>query len=54
MRNQLHLMAPGEYAPVVISVRLLPSGKVIEPVLAESGRRQHVELPNHPSPGRAR
>lgn len=51
VRNQLHLMAPGEYGPVTISARLLPSGKVITPTLAEAGRRQRVELPSRPLVG---
>jgi ATP-dependent Lon protease len=51
VRNQLHLMAPGEYGPVTISARLLPSGKVITPTLAEAGRRQRVVLPTRPLVG---
>ena len=51
VRNQLHLMAPGEYGPIKISARLLPSGQEISPVLAKAGRRQHVELPQRPLVG---
>ena len=36
VRNQLHLMAPGEYGPVKIAARMLASGKVVMPVLAEA------------------
>jgi ATP-dependent Lon protease len=38
VRDQLHLMAPGEYYPVKIAARMLASGKVVMPVLAEAGR----------------
>lgn len=51
VRDQLHLMAPGEYYPVQISARLLPSGKVVRPVLAEAGRKQSVALPTEPLVG---
>jgi len=51
VRDQLHLMAPGEYYPVQISARLLPSGKVVRPVLAEAGRKQSVALPTAPLVG---
>lgn len=45
VRDRLHLMAPGEYYPVQISTRLLPSGQVLRAVLAEAGRKQSVVLP---------
>ena len=51
VRNQLHLMAPGEYYPVKIAARLLPSGKEIAPELLEGDRKQRVELPDHPLVG---
>jgi len=51
VRDQLHLMAPGEYYPVQISARLLPSGKVVRPILAEAGRKQSVALPAQPLVG---
>ena len=51
IRNQLHLMAPGEYYPVQLSARMIPSGKVIAPTLLEAGRKQRVELPTHPLVG---
>jgi ATP-dependent Lon protease len=51
IREQLHLMAPGEYYPVKLSARLLASGKQIAPQLAEAGRKQRVELPSQPSVG---
>jgi ATP-dependent Lon protease len=48
IRNQLHLMAPGEYAPVKISARLGKSGKVFFPTLIEGDRKVHVQLPARP------
>lgn len=45
IRNQLHLMAPGEYAPVQISARIINSGKAITPTLIEGDRKVHVKLP---------
>jgi ATP-dependent Lon protease len=51
VRDQLHLMAPGEYYPVKLGARLLPSGKVITPTLIEAGRRQQVTLPTQPLVG---
>lgn len=51
VRNQLHLMAPGEFAPVVISAHMLGSGKVITPTLLEGNRKAHVELPPRPLVG---
>ena len=51
VRNQLHLMAPGEFAPVVISARMLKSGKVLTPSLLEGNRKPHVELPPRPLVG---
>lgn len=51
VRNQLHLMAPGEYAPVKISARFVKSGKVIAPNLLEGDRKVHIELPTRPLVG---
>lgn len=51
VRNQLHLMAPGEYYPVKIAARMGASGTVVLPTLAEAGRKQRVELPGHPLVG---
>jgi len=51
IRNQLHLMAPGEYAPVQISARFLKNGKVFAPTLLEGDRKVHVQLPDQPLVG---
>ena len=51
VRDQLHLMAPGEYDRVKLGVRLKPSGKEIAPVLPDSDRVQKVTLPLQPSVG---
>lgn len=51
VRDQLHLMAPGEYDRVRLGIRLKPSGKEIAPVLPDSDRVQRVTLPSEPSVG---
>lgn len=51
IRNQLHLMAPGEYAPVKIGAKLTASGKVVSPTLLEGDRKVHVEMPTKPLVG---
>jgi ATP-dependent Lon protease len=51
IRNQLHLMAPGEYYPVQLSARMIPSGKAVAPTLLEAGRKQRIELPTQPLVG---
>jgi len=51
IRNQLHLMAPGEYYPVQISARMLGSGNVLTPTLLEADRKQRVALPTQPLVG---
>ncbi len=51
VRNQLHLMAPGEYGPVVLSGKLTQSGKTITPRLLDNERQQKVRLPSAPRIG---
>jgi ATP-dependent Lon protease len=51
VRDQLHLMAPGEYYPVKIAARLTASGREISPTLPEGSRKQKVELPTQPLVG---
>ena len=51
IRNQLHVMAPGEYYPVEISARMLPSGRAVTPTLLETERRQRIALPTQPLVG---
>jgi len=51
IRNQLHLMAPGEYSPVKIGARFVVSGKTIFPSLLEGDRKVHVEMPTRPLVG---
>jgi ATP-dependent Lon protease len=51
VRNQLHLMAPGEYYPITISARILASGKQLAPELPEGDRKQRIELPAQPLVG---
>jgi ATP-dependent Lon protease len=51
VREQLHLIAPGEYDRVKIGVNLLPSGKQVLPTLPDANRIQKITLPNEPSVG---
>ena len=51
VREQLHLIAPGEYDRVKIGVNLLPSGKQVLPTLSDANRIQKITLPNEPSVG---
>lgn len=51
VRNQLHLMAPGEYPPVKIGARFVASGKTVFPTLLEGDRKVHVEMPTKPLVG---
>jgi ATP-dependent Lon protease len=51
VRNQLHLMAPGEYGPVVLSGKLAQSDKTITPRLLDAERQQKVTVPTTPRKG---
>jgi predicted ATP-dependent Lon-type protease len=51
VRNQLHLMAAGEYGPVVLTGKLVQSGKLITPQLPDAQREQKVALPSSPRVG---
>lgn len=51
VRNQLHLMAPGEYGPVEITGALTQSGRRITPKLMDADRQQKVTLPASPRIG---
>jgi ATP-dependent Lon protease len=51
VRNQLHLMAAGEYGPVVLTGKLVQSGKLITPRLPDAEREQKVTLPSSPRVG---
>jgi ATP-dependent Lon protease len=51
VRNQLHLMAPGEYGPTVLGAWLEQSGRTIVPDLEDAHREQHVNLPKTPRVG---
>jgi len=53
VRNQLHLMAPGEYDRVKIGVRMKSSGKEIIPKLHDAERIQKISLPPEPTVGEA-
>jgi ATP-dependent Lon protease len=51
VREQLHVMAPGEYDKVQLGAKLLRSGAVAVPTLADSGRAQRINLPEAPTVG---
>src|SRR5260370_7430427 len=49
LRQQLHLIAPGEYDRVQFGVRMLPSGLAVAAALPEAARIHRVPLPATPS-----
>jgi len=51
VREQLHLIAPGEYDRVKLGAWLHNSGKKLVPELRDAGRIQTVKLSPHPSIG---
>jgi len=51
VREQLFLIAPGEYDRIKLGVKLLPSGKQAVPHLPDADRQQKVNLPSEPSVG---
>lgn len=51
IRNQLHLMAPGEYHPVKIGAHMVRTEKAIFPTLLEGNRKAHIETPTQPLVG---
>jgi len=51
VRNQLHLMAPGEYPPLKIGARFIVSEKTVFPTLLEGDRKVHVAMPTQPLVG---
>jgi ATP-dependent Lon protease len=51
VRNQLHLMAAGEYGPIQLAGRLMNSDKLIAPTLPDVQRQQKVTLPSSPKVG---
>jgi len=48
IRNQLHIMAPGEYRPIVLGARMVDTDKEIIPSLIEGDRKPRIELPVEP------
>lgn len=51
VRDQLHLIAPGEYDRISLGAVMKPSGKRVVPELPDSKRVQRVVLPDQPSIG---
>ena len=51
VREQLHLIAPGEYDRLKLGVRIATTGQEFAPVLTDADRIQKVALPAEPSIG---
>lgn len=51
VREQLHLIAAGEYERIKLGGKILSTGKIIAPVLPDANRIQKVTLPSKPSIG---
>jgi len=51
VRDQLHLISPGEYEKVALGIQITASGKVISPSLPDSQRVQRISLPEKPAVG---
>ncbi|MBU0509552.1 BREX system Lon protease-like protein BrxL [bacterium] len=51
VRDQLHLIAPGEYDRISLGAVMKPSGRRVVPELPDSKRVQRVVLPEQPSVG---
>lgn len=51
VRDQLHLIAPGEYDRISLGAVMKPSGKRVVPELPDSKRVQRVVLPEKPAVG---
>jgi ATP-dependent Lon protease len=51
VRDQLHLMAPGEYDQIRIGARVLASNSSYIPELPDSARVQRITLPENPAVG---
>ncbi|MDR1977809.1 MAG: BREX system Lon protease-like protein BrxL [Synergistaceae bacterium] len=51
VRDQLHLMAPGEYDRIALGARIKSTQRVVVPELPDSKRVQKIELPEKPSVG---
>lgn len=51
VRDQLHLISPGEYEKVALGVQIAASGKIISPSLPDSQRVQRITLPDKPAVG---
>lgn len=51
VREQLHLIAAGEYERINLGAKILSTGKVVTPELPDANRIQKVALPLQPSVG---
>jgi ATP-dependent Lon protease len=51
VREQLHLMAPGEYDRIRLGIEINQSGRQVAPVLPDAERVQRISLPTEPMVG---
>ena len=51
VREQLHLIAPGEYDRIKLGAKIIPSNKDVIPVLPDAERVQRISLPERPAVG---
>jgi ATP-dependent Lon protease len=51
VRNQLHLMAPGEYGPTTLAATFERNGRQVVPTLKDARRVQQIKLPATPRVG---
>ncbi len=51
VREQLHLIAQGEYDRIKLSAKILPSGKIVTPELPDAERVQNISVPPDPRVG---
>jgi ATP-dependent Lon protease len=51
IREQLHLIAPGEYQKVLLGVEMKASGKILSPTLPDANRVQRISLSPVPTVG---
>jgi ATP-dependent Lon protease len=51
VREQLHLMAPGEYDRILLGAKINSTGKIVTPKLPDAKRQQRISIPSIPTVG---
>lgn len=51
VREQLHLMAPGEYERIILAAKISTTEKIITPKLPDANRIQRISIPSLPTIG---